>query len=278
MRLTRRTLLAAGGASIAAAGCVGADETDNQSGDQGDDSTAIEESQDVTVQVRSHADFGDILVDEDGLIFYNFDADTQGESASECYEDCTDAGTPLTVDGIPAAGDDVMAELTTFQRDDGAMQVTANGWPLYYFQDDDDPGDAEGQGVNDEWWVLRPDGTPIRGDEGASPSGESADVENADATVAVGADGDLRFEPERLAVRVGDTVAFVWEANGHNIAVREQPPTASWEGGLELRDEGYAHQHTFEMAGVYEYFCEPHKIAGMTGEIHVTDGEGSTEE
>lgn len=27
---------------------------------------------------------------------------------------------------------------------------------------DDGPGDASGQGVGDAWWVLGPDGTPIR--------------------------------------------------------------------------------------------------------------------
>lgn len=38
----------------------------------------------------------------------------------------------------------------------------AGGWPLYYFTPDKQVGDAMGQGVNDVWWVLSPDGSPIR--------------------------------------------------------------------------------------------------------------------
>jgi len=58
-------------------------------------------------------------------------------------------------------GDGVSAELTTFEREDGSTQVAADGWPLYYFAPDEAPGDAKGQGVNDVWWVLAPDGTPV---------------------------------------------------------------------------------------------------------------------
>ena len=36
------------------------------------------------------------------------------------------------------------------------MQVTLDGWPLYYWQDDTAAGDVTGQGVQDVWWVLAP--------------------------------------------------------------------------------------------------------------------------
>ncbi|WP_265109765.1 plastocyanin/azurin family copper-binding protein [Halosolutus halophilus] len=116
-----------------------------------------------TVQVRDHPEHGDILVDSDEMTLYMFDQDTQGESESACYEDCADAWPPLTTDTI-AAGDDVTADLETFERETGEMQVMANGWPLYGFAQDDAPGDARGQGSNGVWWVLGPDGTPIRSD------------------------------------------------------------------------------------------------------------------
>ena len=41
------------------------------------------------------------------------------------------------------------------------MQVTLEGWPLYLWQNDPQPGDTTGQGVNDVWWVVAPDGTKI---------------------------------------------------------------------------------------------------------------------
>lgn len=157
MAPTRRALLGAAGTSLALTGCLGG--TDGSGGDQ---------SGTGTVQVRNHDDFGDVLVDADGMTLYLFDADTQGSGESACTGDCLDAWPPLTVDSEPTAGSAVSAPLTTFEREDGTTQVAADGWPLYYFASDSSPGDANGQGVNDVWWVVAPDGaritaTPERG-------------------------------------------------------------------------------------------------------------------
>ncbi|WP_436932514.1 hypothetical protein [Halosimplex halobium] len=117
-----------------------------------------------TVRVRSHPDLGETLVDGEGITLYMYDPDPQGSGSSTCYDGCADAWPPLTVEGDPTAGVDVAAELTTFERTTGAVQVAANGWPLYYWVDDEEPGDATGQGVNEVWWVLTPEGVPVRSD------------------------------------------------------------------------------------------------------------------
>jgi predicted lipoprotein with Yx(FWY)xxD motif len=152
MAPTRRELLGAAGASLALAGCLGGIE----GGSGGNDQTGT-----GTVQVRSHDDFGDILVDADGMTLYRFDADEAGSAASACHDDCADAWPPLTVSGDPTAGSGVSASLSTFDRDDGSTQVTADGWPLYYFASDGSPGDVAGQGLNEVWWVVAPDGSKI---------------------------------------------------------------------------------------------------------------------
>ncbi|WP_137285568.1 plastocyanin [Halorussus salinisoli] len=116
----------------------------------------------ATVQVREHSEHGSILVGPDEMTLYMFDNDTQGAGESSCSGSCAEAWPALTVEGEPTAGEQVEAELTTFEREDGSTQVAANGWPLYYFARDEEPGDANGQGVNDAWWVLGSDGTPIK--------------------------------------------------------------------------------------------------------------------
>ena len=132
------------------------------SGDEADD----------TVSVASHLGLGDVLVDSDGMTLYMFDADEQGAGESACHDDCADAWPPLTVVQEPTAGDGVTAELDTIERADGPTQVTADGWPLYYFAQDEEPGDATGQGVNDVWWVLGPDGAPVREEPEEAPEEE----------------------------------------------------------------------------------------------------------
>jgi len=193
MTPTRRTILSAVGAGFAAglAGCSsdgetgsdggaendggsgsgGGSENDGGSGSDGGADSPTPTNTDTdggngmatrTVQVRAHDEYGDVLVDSEGLTLYMFDRDTQGAGASTCSGECARNWPPLTTDGTPAAGDGVSAELTTFERENGDSQVTAAGWPLYYFAGDEAPGDANGHGLSDVWWVLAPDGTPRR--------------------------------------------------------------------------------------------------------------------
>jgi predicted lipoprotein with Yx(FWY)xxD motif len=103
------------------------------------------------------------------VTLYMFDQDTRGAGGSACSGGCAENWPPVTTSGEAAAGPDVTATLSTFERADGDRQVAANGWPLYYYGPDAEPGDAEGQGVGGVWWVLGPDGTPRR-PETATPT------------------------------------------------------------------------------------------------------------
>lgn len=114
----------------------------------------------VAVRVASSS-AGQILTDAQGRTLYMFDPDKQG--ASTCYEQCAASWPPLMVTGKPAGGDGVDASLLgVTTRKDGTQQVTYNKWPLYYFAPDKQPGDINGQGVKDVWWVVDPAGDPIR--------------------------------------------------------------------------------------------------------------------
>ena len=114
----------------------------------------------AVVQVAS-SDLGDILTDADGRTLYLFMPDAQGGEPT-CYDECA-ANWPAftaTVD----AGDGVDAALlATATRTDGGEQVVYNDWPLYYFIGDEAPGDTNGQGLNDIWWVVDPAGEAVSG-------------------------------------------------------------------------------------------------------------------
>lgn len=95
--------------------------------------------------------------------------------------------------------------------------------------------------------------------------------------VEVGPDGDLVFRPgtdEPLEISTGTTVTFVWESGGHNIHVDSRPDDASWDGHASIEDAGFEHEHTFDVAGEYHYWCEPHRGAGMVADIDVESGGG----
>ncbi|QSG05735.1 twin-arginine translocation signal domain-containing protein [Halapricum desulfuricans] len=152
MEPTRRQFLGTATLTVALAGCLGGD-------GNGSNPTTTD---DLTVSVRSTDNYGDVLVGPDGMTLYMFvpDGDADG---STCYDACATTWLPLTVAESPSAADNVTATLSTIARDDGPTQVLAGEWPLYYYAGDDTPGDVNGQGVNDAWYVLRPDGSPLRG-------------------------------------------------------------------------------------------------------------------
>jgi predicted lipoprotein with Yx(FWY)xxD motif len=106
---------------------------------------------------------GTILTGDDGRALYLFVADTG--TASTCAGDCAKEWPPLTTTGAPVAGPGVNAAmLSTTARPDGTTQLTYNGHPLYYYDDDKGPGTTKGQGETSygaKWYVLDPAGVKI---------------------------------------------------------------------------------------------------------------------
>jgi predicted lipoprotein with Yx(FWY)xxD motif len=111
------------------------------------------------VGVAEHPTLGMILVDGEGMTLYRFDNDTAG--VSNCSGGCLTAWPPLLTEFEPVALEGVNGEIGTITRSDGTMQVTVNGFPLYYWQNDEAAGDANGQGVNNIWWVVDADGETV---------------------------------------------------------------------------------------------------------------------
>jgi predicted lipoprotein with Yx(FWY)xxD motif len=105
---------------------------------------------------------GDVLVAGDGRTVYLFTAD-EGET-SVCYRECAIYWPPL-IASMPSVGAGLEASLVgTTKRDDGALQVTYGGQPLYFFVQDDQPGDVKGQGIRSfggEWQVVTARGAGI---------------------------------------------------------------------------------------------------------------------
>jgi predicted lipoprotein with Yx(FWY)xxD motif len=115
----------------------------------------ISQSADVT---------GNFLVDDQGRTIYVYGNDTQNSGTSACTDaECTSEWLPVVVTGTPTAGDGVDAtKLGTITRDDGTMQATYNGWPLYYYSGDTAPGDMNGQGMEGLWFLISDAGDAIQ--------------------------------------------------------------------------------------------------------------------
>lgn len=121
------------------------------------------------IALAQSSEFGPYLVDQNGRALYLFVPDAQG--ASTCYDDCATNWPPLTVesaDALPTLGEGLdQALLGTVERDDGTLQLTYNGWPLYYYLGDMEAGATNGQGLGGNWFLVSATGEAVGADMGA---------------------------------------------------------------------------------------------------------------
>lgn len=112
------------------------------------------------VSAASVGGLGEILVDSEGRTLYDFHKD-EGTTSS-CYGACAGAWPPLLTEGEPQAqGPADRGMLGTTKRKDGTVQVTYAGHPLYTYAGDQQPGEANGNDIDQfgaEWYALQPNG------------------------------------------------------------------------------------------------------------------------
>ena len=111
----------------------------------------------ATVEAKPVGTAGTVLVDgDDGMTVYIFTKDVKDSGKSACSGGCLDTWPALTVAAgtTPTGGTGVTGKLGTITRDDGTLQVTYNGLPLYYFKNDKAPGDANG--IYENWEAVKP--------------------------------------------------------------------------------------------------------------------------
>ena len=85
--------------------------------------------------------------------------------------------------------------------------------------------------------------------------------------VQMGFDGNLVFEPSEITINAGESVHFVNNMlPPHNVIVENRDDLS--HGDLAMMP-GEEFDVAFPEAGDYNFWCGPHKGAGMTGVVHV---------
>ena len=159
----------AGGVALGGCGSDDGDGGDTGAAPSPADSSPEPAAEDA-VLATADSDLGNIVVDAEGRTVYVFDKDTPGSGESACSGQCLEAWPPVVADSEDPAAEGVSGEVGTITRDDGTVQVTLEGYPLYYWQGDSAPGDVTGQGVQDVWWVVAPDGEKVTDTPAATPA------------------------------------------------------------------------------------------------------------
>jgi plastocyanin len=93
--------------------------------------------------------------------------------------------------------------------------------------------------------------------------------------VTMGTDGfQLAFEPNKITAKPGDTIKFVNNKLApHNVVFAQDPLKSA---GMASANLLYKPGETYEVdipsdtpAGTYDFYCTPHRGAGMQGKLTV---------
>jgi predicted lipoprotein with Yx(FWY)xxD motif len=108
------------------------------------------------------SEFGSILFDGSDQAIYLFDKETS--SKPDCDGACAEAWPPVLTKGEPVAGTGTDEGLLgTTKREDGSVQVTYDGHPLYYYAEEG-PGQVLCHGVDEFgglWLVVDKTGSAV---------------------------------------------------------------------------------------------------------------------
>jgi predicted lipoprotein with Yx(FWY)xxD motif len=119
---------------------------------------------------------GHYLVDAQGHTLYLFEGDQKGESY--CSGACASVWPPFETESAPKSMSGISASaLGTIKRDDGELQVTYRGHPLYYYAADASTPDREkGEDVKQfgaSWYLVGQNGKPVEPKESSGSSNDS---------------------------------------------------------------------------------------------------------
>ncbi|WP_433286324.1 peptidase inhibitor family I36 protein [Pseudonocardia sp. CA-142604] len=123
----------------------------------------------IQLQAVNNPQIGVYVTDSAGMTLYRSAADSTNPPQSTCDSNCAATFPPLVVGPsakIYTAGVNA-SSVGYVQRSDGTYQVTINGSPMYYYWQDQQPGQINGQGVANNWSTVSPTG-------GNAASGQSS--------------------------------------------------------------------------------------------------------
>jgi len=166
------------------------------------DTSGEEAAMEAEINVATDPDLGEILVGSEGRVLYMFKKDAPNQS--NCDEGCLANWPPLLTQGSPVSGEGVDASLIgTADLADGTQIVTYNEMPLYYFAGDAQPGDTNGQGVGDVWFVVTPEGSAVESMAAEATEAPTAMPDTSGEGAAMEAEINVATDPVLGEILVG---------------------------------------------------------------------------
>lgn len=110
----------------------------------------------ATVNIKTHQGIGSFLVDGKGMTLYLFKKDAPNKSVCSAANGCIEKWPVFFAEKVTAGAALKPTDFGTITREDGKMQTTYKGQPLYYYAKDKAVDNIYGQGLNNVWYVVTP--------------------------------------------------------------------------------------------------------------------------
>jgi predicted lipoprotein with Yx(FWY)xxD motif len=123
-------------------------------GSSSDDGASGTAAAKAPVSSADEGKVGRVVVDAKGFTLYRFTAEAQGRPV--CTGACVETWPPATVAAKTKLPDHVA---TVDRPDGGGLQLTYDGHPLYRYAGDKSAGDANGEGVDGQWYAVKASGS-----------------------------------------------------------------------------------------------------------------------
>jgi predicted lipoprotein with Yx(FWY)xxD motif len=109
---------------------------------------------DPVLGIAARDKLGDVMT-ADGMTVYVYTLDKPRETV--CYDICAMNWPPLLVTHTPTMAASFPGRFASVTRTDGTKQCTYNGQPLYlYIEDPPGTDQANGENVDQQWFVVKP--------------------------------------------------------------------------------------------------------------------------
>ncbi|MBW1294435.1 di-heme oxidoredictase family protein [Aquimarina litoralis] len=123
------------------------------------------------IALTSNSDKGTFLIggedaSQSGFSIYTFDNDNPTLPFSDCYDNCAVTWPPVTIENLEdliitnQVSDTFTAGFGLSARCDGTLQVTYDNQPLYFYANDNNPGDTNGDNVGGVWHLITTQSDP----------------------------------------------------------------------------------------------------------------------
>ncbi len=107
---------------------------------------------------------GNVLTDANGMTLYYFASDTPAAAATACGAGTCASNWPIFfAPTISVSAPLSASDFWSVTLPDGNQMTTYKGWPLYRFAKDTKPGDVNGEGIIQKWFVVKPGYTVMVG-------------------------------------------------------------------------------------------------------------------